>query len=219
MRSLLTVILILMPVILSAVEEGQIISPDTVQQEVQQPVTVTPTDVVKQEPLPNGTVIACEKDPREFMLTFPENAKIGKVRLSSGIEPVKSGFFSYAFSYDFTKQPKGALYLSMSAELPDFTAIAIPVFADGSKNELRVRLIDKDGEVFTTILGTVVLNWKDSWKIVSLKQSDFEFTDWAETNTANKKMDFPVVLQKIYVVNLNDGLLAGTLYIDDIVIQ
>ncbi len=200
-----------------AVEEGQIIDPtvpsETIEKKETTPVVPTPDTKT------NDSYIECENDPKEFFTLYPENDHIGKVRLSSGTEPVMKGFFSYVFTYDFSKAKKGAVYLSLNRDITQFQEMTIPLYGDGSKNEVRIRFVDKDGEVYTTVLGTIVLDWKDSWKLIKLSPKDFEFTDWAETNTVNKKMDYPIVIQKIYLVYMNGGVEKGAVFLDDITIR
>lgn len=213
---------------LFAVTDGQIIDPDnpvpeTVpKKESTEPVSPEKKDntpVVTQEIPQNHSRIECENDPKEFFTLYPESPKFGTVRLSSGVEPVFKGFFSYAFTYDVMKTKKGAIYLSLNRDTTAFQEIAVPLYADGSNNEIRLRLVDKDGEVFTTVLGKIVLNWKDEWRTVALTPADFEFTDWAETNAVNKVMDYPVIIQKIYFVHMKGGMEKGIVFLDDIIIR
>lgn len=207
----------------AAVEKGEIIDPG-LRTNRTSPVTdsVEPKDLTPEvTPDVNATIsrIECENDPKEFFTLYPEDKKMGLVRLSSGVEPVFKGFFSYAFSYDVSKTKNGAIYLTINRDVSAFKEMSVPLYGDGSKNEVRIRLVDKDGEVFTTVLGKIIMDWNNEWRTITLSPSDFEFTDWAETNAVNKIMDYPVVIQKIYFVYMKGGAEKGVVFLDDITIH
>lgn len=156
-----------------------------------------------------------DSDPVPFALYYPEKSNIGRLRLSFGIEPILYGFFSYCFDYNFRNLNKGAIYLVISKKIDKFEKMVLPVYGDKSNNLIRIRIIDKDGEVFTTALKKGVVSW-EKWKNVVYKISDFKFTKWAETKKVNGKIDFPILLRRIYFVKSVRGKRKGKIYIDDL---
>lgn len=157
-----------------------------------------------------------ENPVRENYLVYPKLLGECCVRRSVGEEPLKKGFFSYIFEYNFLNLKKAAVYYISDISIENFDEIIIPVYGDGSNNLFRIRIEDKEGEIFTSDLMKCVLNWDGKWKSVRIKKSEFSLTKWAKTNIVNKKIDFPVKIKRIYVVkNFKKSESKGKIIIDD----
>lgn len=162
--------------------------------------------------------IELEESPADSFIQYPENKNIGKIRRSVGIEPVFRGYFSYCFDYNFKNIKKGALYQVFSKKIKKMKKIIVPLYGDKSNNYIRIRIIDKQGEIFTTKLHKNSIDWKNKWKFIYVDKNDFEYTEWASNGDKNRKIDFPIILRRLYLYSAKKAANKGKIFFDDIII-
>ena len=101
-----------------------------------------------------------------------------------------------AMPYDFTKA-KGSTFVQLTGAFPRTFSkqLGFWYLGDGSLQDLRVRLVDNQGETFQLTVGPVGVGWQRV--IMDLRTPSQSMASWG--NAKNGRIDYPVRLQSILV--------------------